>query len=171
MASSSLVASGNLATPRRTVTGVLGQLQMLRVGETEALAMFTDAGLPARALQEPDFPISLQQELSIALLLVQGLEHSPARTLFEAAPAMGIEQLGVLGMAMRHAADGLEALKICLTYPQLTWGHCRMLVYREGDATRFVFAMERPQLRDAAEDVALGSLRARARSPALNWKP
>jgi hypothetical protein len=66
-----VVASGNLASARRTVTGLLGQLVFLDVNDQDALAMFTDAGLPARALEEPDFPISLEQELVICMALVR----------------------------------------------------------------------------------------------------
>ena len=61
---------------------------------------------------------------------------------------MGIENLGVLGMAMRHAATAIEALKVCLTYPQLSWGHCRMVVRRAPDASLFSFTMQRPQIRE-----------------------
>jgi hypothetical protein len=33
---------------------------------------------------------------------------------------MGIENLGVLGMAMRHAATAVATLQVCLNFPQLT---------------------------------------------------
>jgi AraC-like DNA-binding protein len=150
-----VIASGNLATARRTITGVLGQLMLLNVSDRAALEIFTDAGLPSRALEEPDFPISLDQELFICLALAHQLgEQSPARVFFGVAERMGIENLGVLGMAMLHAATTIEALKVCLTYPQLTWGHCRMVVRRQPDASVFSFAMHRPVIRDAsAQDI------------------
>lgn len=144
-----LIASGNLATPRRTITGVLSQLMLLQIETEKAQQMFTDAGLPPRALEEPDFPISLQQELILCLALVKSLRHSPVNVFLRADRNMGIENLGVLGMAMRHSATALDALKMCLTYPQLTWGHCRMLVYREAQHTRFIFVMEQPHIHDA----------------------
>jgi AraC-like DNA-binding protein len=150
-----VIASGNLATTRRTITGVLGQLMLLNVSDSTALQIFTNAGLPARALEEPDFPISLDQELIICLALAGQLgERSAARTFLDVRENMGIENLGVLGMAMRHAATAIEALKVCLTYPQLSWGHCRMVVRRQSDVSLFSFSMQRPQIRDAsAEDI------------------
>ena len=154
--STSVIASGNLATSRRTITGALGQLALLDISRAHAIGIFTDAGLPSRALDEPDFPISLDQELIICSGIVRLLEgaRSPARAFFEVRRTMGIEYLGVLGMAMRHAATALDALKICLTYPQLTWGHSRMVVSRQGDASLFTFSMERPTIRDTVpEDI------------------
>jgi AraC-like DNA-binding protein len=148
-----VIASGNLATGRRPITGVLGQLGLLEIDDAEALDIFRDVGLPARALAEPDFPISLQQELEICSALVQrmGADSSPTTLFFRARHQMGIENLGVLGMAMRHADTALHALKVCLDFPQLTWGHSRMIVSRTPGRTWFSFAMERPELRDASE--------------------
>ena len=146
-----VIASGNLATSRRTIMGVLGQCALLNVEEDQARAIFTGAGLPGRALEEPDFPISLEQELVICMALASTLpaSHSPAVVLFSAMASMGIENLGVLGMAMRRAATAIDALKICLRYPQLTWGHSRMVVSRQENVSLFSFAMERPTMRDA----------------------
>jgi AraC-like DNA-binding protein len=148
-----VLASGNLASPRRIIAGLLAQLDMLGVEGDAARTLFTNAGLPARALEEPDFPISLQQELEIIAALVSKLPPgtSPIRLLFSALPAMGIENLGVVGMVMRHAATALDVLKVPLTYPELTMGHCRMVVRRRDAAAEFVFHMDRPTLRDADE--------------------
>ena len=150
----SVIASGNLASPRRIIAGVLGQFGFLGVGPEAALDILTDAGLPARALEEPDFPISLQQELEICTALVSRLppEVSPIRLLFEARPRMGIENLGVIGMAMRHAATAVESLKVCLAYPELTMGHCRMVVRRQADMALFSFHMDRPNLDRPGQD-------------------
>ena len=150
-----IIASGNLATARRTVMGVLSQLVVLGISDSTALQIVTDAGLPARALAEPDFPISLDQELLICVALARQLGgRSPVRALFELRQRMGIENLGVLGLAMQHAATTVEALKICVTYPQLSGGHCRMVVRRQPDATTFSFSMQRPLIRDAsAQDI------------------
>tara|TARA_R110002073_G_scaffold13223_14_gene56671 strand:+ start:3530 stop:4627 length:1098 start_codon:yes stop_codon:yes gene_type:complete len=148
-----VIASGNLASSQRTVTGLLGQLQFLSVSDEDALALFTDAGLPARALAEPDFPISLEQELIICLALVRrlGRERSAVRIFFQRMHSIGIENLGVLGMAMRHSATAVAALQVCLNFPQLTWGHSRLVVTQEADISRFTFTIRRPQLRDASE--------------------
>jgi AraC-like DNA-binding protein len=151
---SEIIASGNLATHHRTVTGLLGQLALLGVGQAQCRTLFTNAGLPVRAMEEPDFPISLEQELQVSLSFIrmqqtQDGHHSPATALFRVWRYLGIEYLGVLGMAMRHAATALEALQVCLTYPQLTWGHSRMVVRRAPEGTLFSFYMERPMMRDA----------------------
>lgn len=151
---SSVIASGNLASPRRIIAGVLGQFGFMEIDADTAKTILTNAGLPARALEEPDFPISLQQELEICAELVTRLPPgvSPIRLLFQARPGMGIENLGVIGMAMRHSATAVESLKVCLEYPELTMGHCRMVVRRAPELSLFSFHMERPELRDADED-------------------
>ena len=145
-----LIASGNLATSRRTIMGVLGQCALLGIDEQQQLTLFTNAGLPQRAMQQLDFPISLTQELQILNALVNGLgaEVSPAITLFTVKEQLGIESLGVLGMAMRHANSAIEALQVCLTYPQLSGGHSQLLVRRQGGELQFTFRMTRPRLRD-----------------------
>ncbi len=145
-----VIASGNLATTSRTINGVLSQLALLKVSKRRALQIFTQAGLPATALQQPDFPISLQQELVIcsALVTFLGADISPVRAFFHVRQRMGIEALGVLGMAMRHADTTLDALRICVTFPQLSWGHSRMVVSTSAEATVFTFTMQRPTLRD-----------------------
>ena len=155
---SSVIASGNLASPRRIIAGVLGQLGFLDIDAETAREIFTGAGLPPRALEEPDFPISLQQELDICAALVRQLPPgaSPIRMLFQARPRMGIENLGIIGMAMKHAATAVESLMVCLTYPELTMGHCRMVVRRQSEQALFSFHMDRPGksvpgLRDADE--------------------
>lgn len=148
---STVLASGNLASPRRIIAGVLAQLGMLQVDRDTARSIFTNAGLPARALEEPDFPVSLQQELEILAAVVVQLPPgtSPIRALFGALPDMGIENLGVVGMAMRHAATAVDVFKVPLAYPELTMGHCRMVVRRREGVAEFVFHMDRPTLRDA----------------------
>jgi AraC-like DNA-binding protein len=148
-----LVASGNLATARRTIMGVLGQCALFQLDAARTRDIFTSSGLPARALQDLEFPISLDQELAICNALVKTLaaHRSPAHAVFNAMHTLGIEVLGVLGMAMRHADNAVDALKVCLTYPQLTGGHSRLLVSREHGETRFAFTMDRPRLRSASE--------------------
>ena len=156
---SSVLVSGNLASPRRIIAGVLAQFAILNITQDAAKSILTNAGLPARALQEPDFPVSLQQELEIiaVLLTQQPPGTSPICLLFGALPALGIENLGVVGMAMRHAATTVDALKVPFTYPELTMGHCRMVVRRQQQTLQFVFHMDRPALRDA-EDTLIDKL-------------
>ncbi len=148
-----VLASGNLSSPRRIIAGVLAQLDFLAIDRTVARSIFTNAGLPARALDEPDFPVSLQQELEIIAALVAQLPagKSSIRLLFGALPAMSIENIGVVGMAMRHADNAVDALKVPLTYPELTMGHCRMVVRRQGNSALFAFHMDRPTLLGAGD--------------------
>lgn len=148
-----LIASGNLATPRRTIMGVLGQCALFGVDETLTRDIFTRSGLPSRALEDLEFPISLEQELNICNELVRILsaQSSPMIIVFNAADNVGIDMLGVLGMAMRHAGNVVEALAVCLSFPQLTGGHSRFRVCREAGELVFSFAMDRPVLQSATE--------------------
>jgi AraC-like DNA-binding protein len=148
-----VVESGNLSSPQRIIAGTLSQLNFFGASPGRARAILTQVGLPARALDEPDFPISLQQELEVAAALVGGLPPgtSSIRLLFQSRPEMGIENLGVIGMAMKHAATAVDSLRVCLAYPELTMGHCRMVVRRQRELALFSFHMERPQLRGADE--------------------
>ncbi len=148
-----IVESGNLSSPRRIIAGTLSQLDFFGVSPRRARAILTQVGLPARALDEPDFPISLQRELEVAAALVHSLPAgtSTTRLLFESRPNMGLENLGVIGMAMKHAATAVDALRVCLAYPELTMGHCRMVVRRLPGLALFAFHMERPSLRGVDE--------------------
>jgi AraC-like DNA-binding protein len=154
--STGLIASGNLATSRRTIMGVLGQCALFALGDQRMLEIFMHAGLPERALEDLEFPISLDQELEICNEIARTLatQGSVTCAVFNAMQSLGIEVLGVLGMAMRHASTAVEALKVCLTYPQLAGGHSRLVVTRQGGEIQFAFAMERPQLHNAsAQDI------------------
>jgi len=148
-----VIASGNLATARRTIMGVLGQCRLFGIDEARTRDIFTRAGLPYRALEELDFPISLDQELEICNALVRTLaaSRSPLVTVFKATENVGIEMLGVLGMAMRHAGNAVEALATCLRFPQLTGGHSRFRVSRQSGQLLLSFAMERPTIQSATE--------------------
>lgn len=86
----------------------------------------------------------------MALVSRLGHDRSAVRVVFQSMHQMGIENLGVLGMAMRHAATTVAALQVCLNFPQLTWGHSRMVVRRQSNVSQFIFTMQRPQIRDAA---------------------
>jgi hypothetical protein len=106
-----IIASGNLATSRRSIMGLLGQCAMLQLNQVVIQRIFTGAGLPGRAVEEPDFPISLQQELIICMALVNTLpdKRSPTVTLFNAMDSMGIENLGLLGKSERSLTRQLGA--------------------------------------------------------------
>ena len=147
-----VIASGNLATPRRTIMGMLGQCALFDLNERLTKEIFTSVGLPERALETLDFPISLEQELLACDALLQTLDsgRSPVCAVFDAMNKLGIEHLAVLGMAMRYSATPLDALKVCLAFPQLIGGHTRMLVKQQGGEMRISFNMNRPTLHNIA---------------------
>ena len=155
-ATPTIIASANLATARRTIMGILGQCLLLEISHSKTVSILTSAGLPERALQEIDFPISMQQNLIICNALAQQLKanHSAAYSIFNKLDSFSLESIGVLGMAMRHADTVIQALNICLSYPQLLWGHSRLVIRRSTDQLLVSFTMERPKLRGApAEQV------------------
>ncbi len=148
-----VIASGNLATPRRTIMGILGQCAVFGIGDALTRDIFTRSGLPSRALEDLAFPISLEQELDITNALVRTLtaRGSPLVTVINASGNLGIDTLGVLGMAMRHAGNVVQALAVCLSFPQLTGGHARFRVCREAGELVFSFFMDRPALQSVTE--------------------
>lgn len=155
MQGSEIITSGNLASARRIIAGVLAQLATLGIDRRSAEVLLQSAGLPTRSLDEPDFPVSLEQELQICAGIVSRVtrETSPICLLFASLPKMGIEHLGVIGMAMRHAPTAIEALRVCIAYPELTMGHCRMVVRRQPDGVLLSFHMKRPTIRGADQAV------------------
>lgn len=148
-----ILANGNLATARRTISGLLGQIAIFRCSKDDALRFITDAGLPASAYEDPDFPISLEQDLAICCALVSSLnpQKSPVTLLFSVKDWLGVESLGVLGMAMRNACSHKEATRLFLRYPQLGWGHCRLLITKDCDHISYEFTIDRPTLRATSE--------------------
>jgi AraC-like DNA-binding protein len=151
MPTTGIIAIGNLATSRRTIAGILGQFAFFGLSERQAARIFNDTGLPAHALHHPDFPVSRDQELCVYLALVRQLpaNSSPAGFAMSLSETLGIEYFGVLGIAMRHAATLVDAMRISLTHPQLNWGHARLVLRRSPGAIELGFSMERPAVRDA----------------------
>jgi AraC-like DNA-binding protein len=143
----STLLKGTLATRRRTVTGILGQCGLAGLSETEIRAVLRLAGLPARAADDPDFPVSVDRELTALSFMLRRVAESQ-RTCAEFAiatfSAIGINHYGVLGLTMQHAPTVLEALHVMLTYPELCWGHCRMVVTRGNNVLAIHFDMDAP---------------------------
>ncbi len=141
------LASGNLASSRRTITGVQGQLAMAGMSDDAILAIVRLVGLPARALEDPEFPISLEQELRALTLMLEQLRHttpSVAGFAIETFSRVGINHYGVLGLTIQHAPDTLAAIRVLLAHPELSWGHSRIVVSRAADTVRLAFDMETP---------------------------
>lgn len=141
------LASGNLASSRRTITGVLGQLALAGLSDAERLAIVRQIGLPTAAIEDPEFPISLGQELQALSLMLPHLEQSQRGVTgfaIETFSQIGINHYGVLGLAMQHAPTTLEALTFFLDHPELSWGHSRIMVHSVGSTLRLDFEMEVP---------------------------
>jgi len=149
-----VIASGNLATARRTIVGVLGQMDFLRIGEDRAVEILTGVGLPARAYDEPDFPLSFEQEIAIiaAMLRELGPDTSPIAFLVSVAQRIGITSFGVVGLTMQHAASFAEALNVSLAYPQLIWGHARLVITQTPASVEATFSMPLPERPDATAE-------------------
>jgi AraC-like DNA-binding protein len=141
-----ILATGNGATPRRTITALLAQMEWAGLDRAAGVALLAGAGLPERAWEEPDFPVSWPQEMEATRLLLATMD--PARSLTAAvvvaAESIGIARFGVLGLAMQHAPTLMEALRVSNQYPQVNWGHCRYVVSGDSEATTMSFLMDRP---------------------------
>ena len=139
--------SGTLATRRRTVTGILGQCGLAGLDQAEIRAILRLAGLPARAAADPDFPVSLERELTaLAFMLhrVTASQRTCTGFAIETFSAIGINHYGVLGLAMQHAPTVLEALRVMLAYPELCWGHSRVVASARERQVTLAFDMDAP---------------------------
>lgn len=120
--------AGNLATPRRTVLGVLAHIARLGMPPDEEREFLLGSGLPPIAVDQPDIPITLEQELTCMARIV-GRLHGPQSA---AAHAMEIgldstaTNFGTLGLAMMYAENTLECARVIVSYPELCWGHSRI---------------------------------------------
>jgi AraC-like DNA-binding protein len=140
--------SGSLASRRRTVAGVLGQLDLAEVPTETVASLLRLAGLPHRALEDQDFPVTLDQELRILAHLVERLRarrESLAGWALATFSNAGINLYGILGLTMQHAATGLDALAVLLSWPELCWGHSRVHVRRDTEALVLDFGMDAPE--------------------------
>ena len=97
-----VLISGNLATPLRTIAGVLGQFGFIEATDSQIASMVADAGLPLSALQQLDFPIALRQELQICSRLVELIDpqSSPITLVAGLQDSLRLEVFGVIGMTM-----------------------------------------------------------------------
>lgn len=149
-----VLATGTLATKRRTMAGILGQLGVVGMPQPEELRILRAAGLPARAMTDQDFPISVDRELAVLGMMLEHLpadSHSRARFVIETYSHIGINLYGILGLTMQHAATALQALQVMLAYPELCWGHSRVIVERTAEdvVVRFAMGAEIPDGVDA----------------------
>jgi AraC-like DNA-binding protein len=151
------LVSGSLATRRRTVAGILGQCGLAGLPEAEVRAILRLSGLPSRAATDPDFPVSVDRELtalSFMLRRVAESQRTAAEFAIETFSHIGINHYGILGLAMQHAPSVLDALQVMLAYPELCWGHSRIVARVAGGAWTVAFEMD-AQTPDDVDEAAL----------------
>lgn len=141
-----LLASGNLALSRRTVVGILTQMQLLGLEEAAANDVLTEVGLPLSVYDTPDFPLAFVQELEVTEAMLQARQSNATLVteMFSLTEPISTVSFGTLGLAMMHAPSVLAALKLLLDFPQLAWGHCRLVLHRSEKHFRLRFTLQRP---------------------------
>ena len=147
-------SSGTLATRRRTVAGVLGQCDLLGLDIYQTRNVLQQSGLPSRAAEDPDFPISIESEVSALSILLQQISvegQSITGATIELYSSVGINYYGILGLTMQHAASVSRALDVLFAYPQLCWGHCRITLAREDKCVRMRVALDVPVSAEGAD--------------------
>ena len=143
-----VLAGGDLGSQRRTIGGLLGQLEIAELDEAASIDILKRVGLPAQAYHEPGFPISLEQDFRI---LTAVRRHFPGSvslltTVFLLIERIQIHQFGILGLAMQSAPTNLDAIQVPITYPQMNWGRCRLFVKRSPSADSIVYELDRNRL-------------------------
>lgn len=138
--------SGDLATPRRTVLGVLAHIARLELDPATQREFLIAAGLPPLAFDEPDIPITLEQELACMSRIVASL--SPKRSVPAHAVQLGLESpvtnFGMLGLAMMYAPSIVECVRTLASYPELCWGHARVAMCRSDEGVYHRFSVDTP---------------------------
>ncbi|MEC8020800.1 MAG: helix-turn-helix domain-containing protein [Pseudomonadota bacterium] len=131
-------AAGDLAAAPRTIAGLMGQLGMAGISDEAAVRFLQAQGLPRRAAEDPDFPLTLAQELAALQVMLRQAPRAPGE-IIQAFSLIGVNHYGVLGLAMQHAPTLLVALERLLALPELSWGHCRITVlsYAAGAVVQF----------------------------------
>jgi AraC-like DNA-binding protein len=139
--------TGSLATRRRTVAGILGQCGLAGMADAEIRGILRQSGLPSRAADDPDFPVSVDRELTALSHMLQRVAESQrtsAEFAIQTFSTIGINHYGILGLAMQHAPSVLDALRVMLAYPELCWGHSRLVVAGGRGSVIVSFEMDAP---------------------------
>ncbi len=146
--SNRVIVSGNLATAHRTITGALGLMEAFGITKPKSQEMIQNAGLPAHAFDDPSFPISANQHLELinAILSEQTSGESVITFVFLLAANLKIEDFGVVGLIMKFSESFQEAVRAALAYPELNWGHSRIVISEGPSEFTATFTMERPKL-------------------------
>ncbi len=130
-----LLLAGDLAAPKRTVLGVLARMERLGLSASEERALLLDSGLPPIVLDEPELPITRDQELACLRRIVARLDAKQSVYLhaLDAGLDARVTHFGALGLTMMYASSALQCAQVALANPELCWGHSRIAVmYEEG---------------------------------------
>jgi AraC-like DNA-binding protein len=129
------LAARDFLTPRRTMFGLLLNLEAFQRHGLDVAATLAAAGLPPLALTEPDMALAVERERQVLLRLLdhfRGRREASVLGMVSGAAA-GVNVYGVLGLAAIHADTMLDAAKTLLDYPELSWGHSRVALERGRD--------------------------------------
>ncbi len=143
--STTIIATGNLASAQRTIGGILGQLDAAGVGREAALRILGDVGVPAVAYDDPSFPISLQQDFE---LLNEVRKKLPVNVslevrLFSLMRFMRANMFGALGLAWQSAPTLRDAMRAVFDYPEASWGRCHMTLGTSSTEARMEYHLDK----------------------------
>lgn len=149
--------TASFATPRRTVLGALAHLSRLELPPEQERAFLISSGIAPIAYDEPDIPISFEQQLSVFTHIIDVL---PERWTVESYAAevgsnAGLLSFGVLGLAALHAPNMFEAVRVLRDYPELAWGTTRIVMVAEESRLVQHYSIELPALKTESSLEAL----------------
>ncbi len=141
---SAVFLRGDLATPRRTVLGVFGHFAQAELPPQEVQSLLLSCGLPMIALEEPDIPITHDQQLACIAALLDRVGPEPSIPAYALGIGLDVRitTFGVLGLALLHAPDLPACLRVVTEYPELSWGHSQIAVGRQGEHLFQAFTLD-----------------------------
>jgi len=139
-----VLAVGSLASAARTISGFQIQAEWFGITNSQLRAILRTIGLPERAIEEPNFLVSLDQELALIEAMLDHARINRSMTSFVAGQPdlRDITLFGLPGLTMRYAPDLLSVLKVGLDFPQLLWGHSRMRIAASQSALTVTFSID-----------------------------
>lgn len=143
--SEKIVATGDLGAAQRTIGGILGQFDAVEVDKATAVAILSGAGLPAIAYDDPSFPISLRQDFELLneIRKYQATDVSIEVNLFHRIQGTRVSMFGAMGLAWQSAPTILDAVQALVSYPQASWGRCRMVVCASESEERVDYSLDK----------------------------
>lgn len=122
---------GGALTPvgARLAYGLSHIIEVLKSRGVGVDQLLRAAGIPRFALDEPEYRITLAQELQFVRLAVPHLD--PADGGLEVGRRFHLNTFGVLGLAGSSCETLLEMFQLVCEYPALTWGLFEFSIWRE----------------------------------------